>query len=416
MKRIAMISNEFAPHKCHGGLGKAVERLGRQLVSLRSEVNVHFPMDGVSAKIEESNGSAQASPYRMPRPVTDDTETALADYMTHFCEQAMSRIDASVTDSVVVHDNEAAVAVPLYAKIGPPVTYWLHSLYDHPRRIDYPAHVQALMNRPSAMASAINVAGVVVTSSGILEDADRIRWPHEVREVQTALSMAQAAGRVCEVESLGCMPEIRVSTSRHTVLSRYGLGQRPYILFPGRPVVSKGIGFLQAIAERMRSLDADFVSVGEVADEIRRNCPDVQWIPWIESEQLFAVMTGAAAVLHPSLTEGYGLAAAESCLFNSNTICNSVGGLRILAKYNLALSIEPTNGELETLYKLWARLLSAGSGEYWKLWKHHEPRLERLIDKWVQALHAAIEMPNRGPRNVAAEGVSSWGASLLRRL
>jgi glycosyltransferase involved in cell wall biosynthesis len=253
-------------------------------------------------------------------------------------------------------------------------------------------------------------ADIVVTSGGILSDAKMIEWPERLCHVQQALIAASETSRLMLVESTGCIPEIHTESVRSVIVPEVSSDQRPYVLFAGRPVVSKGIGFYQAIAARMSDCGMDFVAVGNPSDEIRASCRNIRWIPWLPQAELYEVMSRAAAVLHPSVTEGYGLSAVESCQLNGNVYCHDVGGLQELTGRGLAASIDINPFEREALYALWSELLSGEKSEYWNIWQTNVQTFGRLIDQWVEKLH---NIPAR-PRMRKIEG-TTWAQELLKR-
>jgi hypothetical protein len=52
------------------------------------------------------------------------------------------------------------------------------------------------------------MADMVVTSAGILQDAQEFEWPDRLQELQQALAIASTEHRVLTVESMGCLPEV----------------------------------------------------------------------------------------------------------------------------------------------------------------------------------------------------------------
>ncbi len=87
-----------------------------------------------------------------------------------------------------------------------PSVFWLHSLYDPPLS-DFSEDQRGLMPFRTLLASAVLMADIVVTSTGILKDAREFEWPDQLKELQRALTVASAEHRVLTVESMGCLPE-----------------------------------------------------------------------------------------------------------------------------------------------------------------------------------------------------------------
>lgn len=415
MKRIAMIANEFSPYKSVGGLGVAIERLGLQLSSEGAETSVLFPTVNLPTRYDFHPPILS----QVAIPVSTEgalTEPELAEVLSRFCIASTKKLDAMRAETVIVHDNEAALATMLCRGRGLRTVFWLHSLYDHPTRGDYPQQTQRNIDSDSLIASAIGAADLVATSDGIMRDATSFNWPQTLRAVQNSLLAAHREAKTVLVESTGCMPTSSSAAGLLPKLNNIVLERRPFVLFAGRPVLSKGIGFYQAIAERLHHLDADFVAVGTPSKEVRANCPDVVWIPWLQQPELFAVMSAAAAVVHPSITEGYGLAAAESCMYATNTICHAVGGLQSLVNAGHAIGVVPLLPEKRALYELWEKLLRAQGGSYWNIWSQEIQRFHRLTEEWTQRLEPMINGGVETRAKTNCNGGRSWAQTLLERL
>ena len=109
------------------------------------------------------------------------------------------------------------------------------------------------------------MADIVVTSTGILKDAREFEWPDRLKELQKALTIASAEHRVLTVESMGCLPEVAKNSHNKLIpssnLEKLKNVPSPYVLFPGRPSVDKGLGIFAAIAERLRADNIACVAV-----------------------------------------------------------------------------------------------------------------------------------------------------------
>ncbi|OZJ01804.1 hypothetical protein BZG36_05411, partial [Bifiguratus adelaidae] len=113
---------------------------------------------------------------------------------------------------------------------------------------------------------------------------------------------------------------------------------RPVVLFVGRFQYNKGLEFFKSTLETFREHDAKLVAIGQ-----KNNYP-FEWIQQLEREysdhfklvatqkeqQKWSVFYRAAAdfTFVPSLTESFGLVAAEGLLFGAGVISSGVGGLR----------------------------------------------------------------------------------------
>jgi len=239
------------------------------------------------------------------------------------------------------------------------------------------------------------LADIVVTSTGVLKDAREFEWPDRLRDLQQALTTASNEQRVLTVESMGCLPNY--SSKRPAQSSNLEILKNvpsPYVLFPGRPSVDKGFGIFRAIAQRLRADNIACVAVqrpGQQAKPENQNAP-TYWLPWLAQDELLVAMRNAACTVLPSITEGFGLAAAESISGGVTTLYHEVGGHHSLHGFPNALPVPLTTSERACLYGLWSQLLDVHP-DSWDVWTRHETSLRPLIDKWVEAIRSVV---NRG--------------------
>jgi glycosyltransferase involved in cell wall biosynthesis len=416
-----MISSELAPYRCFGGLGVAVENLSSQLVSLGVTTEVFFPLSDPPVIAHHRMNGLIPSAVDVPIDSANQNDVELAPNLTIFCQKALSSLTRKSKNFFVAHDNEAAISVVIGKQLEAPSVFWLHSLYDHPVRSDFPVAIKRLLKSESLLSSAISDSHMMVTSSGMLKDALSIKWPDRLREVQQAIQDADRNKKIILTESLGLLKERVASVVNADAVAKYGLTKKPFILFSSRPVLYKGIGFFELIAKKMRSEKLEFVAVGCPSDEVRSLCKNILWIPWLEKNELFNLMAKAIAVVHPSLTEGYGLAAAESTMFNRNVFCHPVGGLQILIERQLANEVSLTREELYSLYELWSSLLITNSQrDAVATWHEQSASFEGLVGKWVNNLSRKLfEKENSAKQESQIWGGQSWpnmtwGETLLR--
>ncbi|MDD5071882.1 MAG: glycosyltransferase [Patescibacteria group bacterium] len=421
MPIIQMISSELAPYRCYGGLGVAVENLSSQLVSLGMTTEVFFPLSDSPATVYHRINGLIPSTIDVPIDVVSQSDIELAPSLTIFCQKALSSLTRKSESCFIAHDNEAAISVVIGKQLGVPAVFWLHSLYDHPIRSDFPPAVRKLLKSESLLSSAISDSRMMVTSSGMLKDALSIKWPGRLQEIQQVIQDADRAKKIMLVESLGLLRERVASATNANAAAKYGLAKKPFVLFSSRPVLYKGIGFFELIAQKMRDEELKFVAVGCPSDEIRSLCPNILWIPWLKKDELFGLMAQAMAVAHPSLTEGYGLAAAESTKFNENVFCHPVGGLQILIECRLANEVPVTEEELCGFYELWSNLLATKSQrDAVAAWHEQSASFDGLMDRWVNNLsQKLLKGENFAWRESQARGGRpwqgmTWGETLLR--
>lgn len=424
-----MVAWDMDPFRVRGGTAYAVRRLADQLTALGVQIRVLLP-DLLDAEIDVTRSS-------LLRPTTLKLSAAARDgsrSVQHhdFCRAAGDAIEEIErdrgSDAVIAHNDECALLVVAEGRRNAPrpVVFWLHSLYDPP--LDgLPGEARDALPLPSLLASAVACADVVATSSGLLEDAREIEWPSPLGSLQRALVDAEADQRILTVESTGCLPEAREARQENekTVV----LPDPPFVLFPGRPSVDKGFPLFLEVAERVRDAGVACVAVCPPASRGRpterfRDSP-IHWLSWLAQRDLRAAMSRAACVVLPSLTEGYGLAAAEALQLGATTLFHDVGGHRALGGLTHAMPVPLRRGERTRLYRLWCDLL-LDHPDSWAAWERHRQALASLIDRWVDAVLAGVHRsastptPAAGPASVdslrGSLGEQTWGSRLLDRV
>src|SRR6185369_4578198 len=146
------------------------------------------------------------------------------------------------SDAVIAHSLEGAMSVILRNgdRSCEPSVFWLHSLYDPPIS-DLSKDQRRLLPFPSLLASAVMMADIVVTSTGVLQDAREFEWPGRLKDLQKALMIASDEHRVLTVESMGCLPVARGDSlnklTHGSNLEKLKSVASPYVLFPGRPAL-----------------------------------------------------------------------------------------------------------------------------------------------------------------------------------
>jgi len=199
----------------------------------------------------------------------------------------------------------------------------------------------------------------------------------------------------------------------------------PYVLFPCRPSVDKGLGLFAAIAERLQADNIACVALQAPGQRARPENPPratpIYWLPWLTSDELDIAMRNAACTVMPSITEGFGLAATESISQGVSTLYQKVGGHHGLPAAPNAFPVPLTVSERAHLYDLWAELISVYP-DSWPVWIRHEISLKPLVDRWVEAIRSVVHHANGGTRRL--EGVQSpqwqsedwWGNKLRHRI
>src|SRR5205807_5705890 len=308
-----------------------------------------------------------------------------------------------------------------------PSVFWLHSLYDPPIN-DLSKNQRQILPSGSLLASAVMMADIVVTSTGILKDAREFEWPDRLKELQKALTIASDEHRVLTVESTGCLPGVPKNSQNKLIpnsnLENLKNVPSPYVLFPCRPAVDKGLGIFAAIAERLRADNIACVAVQRPAQRAKSENPSrnafIYWLPWLAQDELLVAMRNAACTVLPSITEGFGLAAAESISQGVATLYQQVGGHHSLDTFPNALPVSLTTNERAQLYGLWSELIEFHDS--WPVWKRYEISLRPLIDRWVEAIRSVVYRPNGVMREIENADFPEvpiedrWANRLCRRI
>jgi glycosyltransferase involved in cell wall biosynthesis len=430
VKSVTMISWELDPFHTLGGTAYAIRRLADQLTELGIETRVLLP-DGL-----DTRPAKNAAPLLKPMLLNTPAELHRASRGVQCSEfgraalEAVEQISANGgSDAVIAHSLEGAMFIVLRSgkPSREPSVFWLHSLYD-PLLDDLPKEQRHLMPFRTLLASAVMLADIVVTSTGILKDAREFEWPGRLKELQKALTLASAERRVLTVESTGCLPGVPEDSRNEMIQSSNPENltniPSPYVLFPGRPSVDKGLGIFAAIAERLRADNIACVAVRRPAhgakSEIQSRDAPLHWLPWLTQQELAVAMRNAACTVLPSITEGFGLAAAESVSRGVITLYQKVGGHHGLPALPNALPVPLTTTERAHLYGLWSELF--GSHDYWAVWNRYEISLGPLVDKWVEAIRSVVYRADGGKSGIENPHLPElpleerWGNRLRHRI
>jgi hypothetical protein len=432
VKSVTMIAWELDPFRTRGGAAYAIRRLANQLTGLGVETRVLLP-DWL-----DTRPGKDLTPKLLPMLLKMRAELRRAPRVlqcSEFCRAALEvveKIGASAgSDAVIAHSDEGAMFIILRSgkRSAEPSVFWLHSLYDPPIN-DFSKDQRQLLPSRSLLASAVMMADIVVTSTGILKDAREFEWPDRLKELQKALMIASAGHRVLTVESMGCLPAVSKNSQNKLIpssnLENLKNVPSPYVLFPCRPSVDKGLGIFAAIAERLRADNIACVAMQRPTQRVKSENPSrnalIYWLPWLAQDELLVAMRNAACTVLPSITEGFGLAAAESISQGITTLYQQVGGHHGLHALPNALPVPLTTIERAHLYGLWSELIGSHP-DSWPVWSRHEISLRPLVDKWVEAIRSVVYRADGGIRGIENAAHLSerpveerWGNKLRRRI
>src|SRR5437588_6553339 len=286
VKSVTMISWELDPFYTRGCAAYAIRRLANQLTGLGIETRVLLP------DWPDTRPGKDLTPLLMPIFLKMRAELRRAPRVlqcSEFCRAALEAVEqirtSAESGAVIAHGDEGAMFIILRSgkRSFEPSVFWLHSLYDPPIN-DLSKNQRQILPSGSLLSSAVMMADIVVTSTGILQDAREFEWPDRLRELQNALIIASAEHRVLTVESMGCLPVANDSPCEMihgSNLEKLKTVPSPYVLFPARPSLDKGLGFFAAIAERLRADNIACVAVQRPAPSAKpsnlcRNAP-IHW-------------------------------------------------------------------------------------------------------------------------------------------
>jgi hypothetical protein len=425
-----MVSWEFDPFFTRGGVAYAVRRLADQLTGLGIETRVLMPGWVDTPPANGLSPLLKTISLKMPAGISSATRAVQC---SEFCRAAVTAFDemsdSSESDAVIAHGDGGAMFIVMRngMRSRVPSVFWLHGLYDPPIS-DFTKEQRRLLPSQSLLASVVMMADVVVTSMGILKDAREFEWPDGLKELQKALTTASAENRVLTVESMGCLPEVWKNSENKlnpsSNLENLKNLSSPYVLFPSRPTITKGFGIFMSIAERLQAENIACVAVGAPAPDPRLENPSrntfVHWLPWLPQEEFPVALHNATCTVLPSISEGFGLTAAESITLGVPTLYHQVGGHHGLQERPNGLPITLTTSERAHLYRLMSELSATYS---WAVWTRHEKSLQSVIDKCIEAVRSMTyrgKVPFAPTENpyIASQPIEQeqWGNKLLHRI
>lgn len=211
-------------------------------------------------------------------------------------------------------DGSAVLLSPygVVPRVGPPVVAVVHDLValSHPETLRW--HHRWYWRR---VARRLHRAARVVVNSAST-GADVCRWAGVAPErVSVALLAPAASFRPVDPAAVA------------EVETQLGL-KRPYVVVvAGAGGARKGLATVGAAAAGIESLELVVVGATTAAPA----GPRVHHPGWLPDDQLAALMSGAVAVVCPSLTEGFGLPVVEAMACGAAVLASSAGALAEVA-------------------------------------------------------------------------------------
>ena len=216
VKSVTMISWELDPFHTRGGTAYAIRRLANQLTELGIETRVLLP-DWLDTRPGKDLTPLLIPPLLIPIVLKMPAELPRTPGVLpsrEFCCAALEAVEqiriSAGSDAVVAHSAEAAMFVILRGekRHAEPCVFWLHSLFDPPIN-DFSKDQRRVFRSRSLLASAVKMADIVVTSTGVLRDAREFEWPDRLEELQKALTNASDENRLLTVNPRGAFQKSR---------------------------------------------------------------------------------------------------------------------------------------------------------------------------------------------------------------
>jgi alpha-1,6-mannosyltransferase len=207
-------------------------------------------------------------------------------------------------------------------ELGTPAVWFCHDAF---ARVIAPTSTESRLRRAASQAAWRYVRAIARQCRAVLAPSDFVARDLECHGV----------GPVVRV-SLGVDVERFHPSRRHDaarVYARYGLPDRPLVMFAGRFAPEKRLDtLLLAWPEIERRTGAQLVLVGEGPDRQRLRSLDrgnaITWLPFEPDRDRLADLLAAAAVyVSPSPVETFGLAAVEALASGTPVVTADQGGV-----------------------------------------------------------------------------------------
>lgn len=329
-----MLSWEYPPLVV-GGLGRHVEALARELVVAGHEVQIVTRGEKDEIVDEVIDGVRVRRAVADPLAIDFTTESLLA--WSQAAEHSLVRaalplIRRRRPDIVHAHDWLAAQSgITLAGSSGAPLVATIHAT-------EAGRH-QGWLPRPLNLAIhsverwlAQSAAAVITCSETMRDEAARLFEldPAHVQVVPNGIDSARWRSS---------------ARARAAMRSRYA-GSGPLVVYAGRLVHEKGVQTLLDAARPLRALHPglSLVVAGTGAYEVAlrtrartlRVARAVEWLGFVEADDLVAVLAAADVVVVPSLYEPFGIVALEAAAARAPVVVAETGGLNGLVADGVA--------------------------------------------------------------------------------
>ena len=181
-----------------------------------------------------------------------------------------------------------------------------------------------------------------------------------------------------------------------TIRKKYNLEKNYVWVFFGRPGISKWlIYFVKAIPEIIKKIP-NFKAILNVsespnnkADDVRRFINEnriedrIVWLWWVKYKELGNYILAADVAVVPSLVEGFGFAAAETCAIEQQLICPNVAALTEVVSWKINF-VEPSNP-----HDIAEKMVDFYNGKYSKIDRKEflwEDNINQILDCYKKLL------------------------------
>ena len=124
------------------------------------------------------------------------------------------------------------------------------------------------------------------------------------------------------IDTLKFAPEFK----ERTIWQKYGLDERPKLLYVGRLTVEKNIKFLVEVYKKIRGVDFIFIGEGSLSKYIEKELPNAKLLGLKSSEELSTLYASSDIFVFPSTTETLGQVVMEAKASGIATIVSNKGG------------------------------------------------------------------------------------------
>lgn len=303
VNRVCFISSEYPP-RVYGGLGIHVDKLTAALTE-HLAVDVLLPEPGPK---EYRQTKTRVTPVRVPVQATYDDLTS----WLRFARNVPSRIEREQHDIIHCHDWVTVLAgIKCKWSFGIPLVFHVH-----------------LPNRNPLCASIENLGLVAADLVTVNSEAVAV----EIRDRKLPI-------RELTVVHNG------VDTDLFRPAESWP-ADGGYVLFVGRLVEQKGVEYLLRafpyVRDKFPDVRLKIVGDGEFRDwleQLSKNLmvsSHVEFLGWLEQEDIASLYQAARVVVVPSVYEPFGMVALEAFSCKRPVVASRVGGLREIVIHDSA--------------------------------------------------------------------------------